>query len=161
MVKFNWRGELGSEQVNTGNSNNQIETIMQQWRMRVQTRMMGLGALLAFPAFVQTIWRAFRYPNELVSALAFIPLYLGVIGLCFCKRISVRIRGWIFISLIYLIGVLAMARGGLWGDGRLYLMMLPIFGILLIDINAGMILTGISVLTFAFFGYFIHIGVLE
>ena len=147
--------------MNIGNPNNQIEAIMQRWRLRVQTRMMILGALLAFPAFVQTIWRAFRYPNELVSALAFVPLYLGVIGLSFSQRIPVRIRGWIFISLIYLIGILAMARGGLWGDGRLYLMMLPVFGILLIDISAGMILTGVSVLTFAFFGYLNHIGVLE
>ena len=137
--------------MNIGNPNNQIEAIMQRWRLRVQTRMMILGAMLAFPAFVQTIWRAFRYPNELVSALAFVPLYLGVIGLSFSQRIPVRIRGWIFISLIYLIGILAMARGGLWGDGRLYLMMLPVFGILLIDISAGMVLTGISVLTFAFF----------
>ena len=56
--------------MNTGNTNNQIEAIMQRWRLRVQTRMMILGALLAFPAVVQTIWRAFRYPNELCSAVA-------------------------------------------------------------------------------------------
>ena len=147
--------------MNTRSANNQIEAIMQRWRLQVQTRMMILGALLAFPAVVQTIWRAFRYPNELVSAFAYIPLYLGVIGLSFYQRIQVRIRGWIFVLLIYLVGVLAMARGGLWGDGRLYLVMLPVFGILLIDISAGMILTGISVMTFAFFGYLNHVGVLK
>ena len=147
--------------MNTGNSNNQIEIIMQRWRLRVQTRMMAFGALLAFPAVVQTLWRVFQHPDELYSAIAFILLYLGIIGLSFYQRISVSIRGWLFVLLIYLVGVLAMARGGLWGVGRLYLVLLPVFGILLIDISAGMILTGVSVLTFAAFGLLNHIGVLE
>jgi len=147
--------------VNVKITNNHIDAIMQGWRLRVQTRMMGFGALLAFPAVVQTLWRAFQHPQEWGSALALIILYIGIIGLALQQRIRVHTRGGLLIMLLYLIGVLAMARGGLWGDGRIYLVLLPVFGILLVEINAGLVLVAISVLTYAVFGFLNHIGLLE
>jgi diguanylate cyclase (GGDEF)-like protein len=134
---------------------------MQGWRLRFQTRMMAFGALLAFPAVVQTLWRGIQHPREWHSAVVLVIMYLGIVGLALNKRIQVRIRGWFLLLLLYLVGVLAMARGGLWGDGRIYLVLLPVFGILLVDIGTGMILVAVSVLTFAVFGFLNHIGVLE
>ncbi len=140
---------------------NNIDRIMEKWRIRVQTRMMVFGAILAFPAVLQTISRAFRYPDEWPLTIILIFFYLGIIALIFQKKIDVQIRGWILILLLYLVGLVSMARGGLWGDGRIYLVLLPIFGVLLVKISAGITLVIVSISTFAFFGFLNHIGILE
>ncbi len=145
----------------TAAAENTIEQIMEEWRLRVQTRMMVFGVLLALPAVLQTISRAIRYPHEWPLTIALVFFYLSIVALIFQKKIDVQIRGWILIFLLYLVGVVSMARGGLWGDGRIYLVLLPIFGVLLIKVSAGITLVVVSIITFSFFGFLNHIGILE
>ncbi len=140
---------------------NKIDQIMENWRQRVQTRMMIFGATLALPAVLQTISRAIRYPNEWPLSVTLVIFYLGIIALIFVKRINIQIRGWILILLVYLVGFIAMTRGGLWGDGRIYLVLLPIFGVLLVNVSAGITLVILSISTFAFFGFLNHVGILQ
>lgn len=140
---------------------NKIDQIMENWRLRVQTRMMVFGALLALPAVLQTISRAIRYPDEWPLTIILLFFYLGIVTLIFQKKLRVQTRGWILILLLYLVGVVSLARGGLWGDGRIYLVLLPIFGILLVKVSAGLILVVVSISTFAFFGFLNHVGILQ
>lgn len=140
---------------------NNIDQIMEKWRMRVQTRMMIFGAILALPAVLQTISRAIRYPDEWPLSIALVIFYFGIVALIFQKKINVQTRGWILILLLYLVGLVSMARGGLWGDGRIYLVLLPIFGVLLINVSAGISLVVVSISTFIVFGFLNHIGILE
>jgi PAS domain S-box-containing protein len=51
-----------------------------------------------------------------------------------------------------------MAVGGLAGDGRVYLLTVPILALLLIDLRAGMVTTVISLLTYAAFTITAHLG---
>jgi len=138
-----------------------IDRIMENWRMRVQTRVMVFGAILALPAVLQTISRAIRYPDEWPLTIVLVFFYLGIVALIFRKKIGVRTRGWILIILLYLVGIVSMARGGLWGDGRIYLVLLPFFGVLLVKVSAGLTLVVVSISTFAFFGFLNHVGILE
>ena len=69
----------------SGKSENRIDQIMENWRLRVQTRMMVFGVLLAFPAVLQTITRAIRFPDEWPLSLALVLFYLGIIILIFIK----------------------------------------------------------------------------
>ena len=71
---------------------NRADIVMQEWRLWVQTRLMAFGALLAFPAVIQTVWRAARFPQERYSALILVLLYLGIIVLAFQRRIPVSRR---------------------------------------------------------------------
>ena len=137
-----------------------IDVTMQAWRLRVQTRMMVLGALLVFPALIQTIWRAVINPNEWPLSLVLLLMYMGVLVLIFTKKVPVRVRGWVFILLLYVVGFVAMARGGLWGDGRIYLVLLPVFGILLINVGVGKYLVALSLAIYILFGFLNHIGLL-
>ena len=138
-----------------------IGQIMENWRMHVQTRVMVFGAILALPAVLQTISRAIRFPDEWPLAIVLVFFYLGIVALIFQKKIGVQTRGWMLIILLYLVGVVSMARGGLWGDGRIYLVLLPVFGVLLVKVSAGITLVILSIFTFAFFGFLNHIGILE
>jgi diguanylate cyclase (GGDEF)-like protein len=52
-------------------------------------------------------------------------------------------------------------RGGLAGDGRIYLLLLPVLGVVLVSMGSGILLAIISTLTFIVFGFLAHFGWLE
>lgn len=141
--------------------NNQIEEALKTWRARAQTRMMMMGLMLVFPAIIHTVVRSIDNPQERSLALVFVFLYLGIVGLYFLRKINVQIRGWALMLLIYLTGVFAMVRGGLAGDGRVYLLLLPVFGVVLVSVRAGIALAFTSTITFIVFGFLAHFGWLE
>jgi len=123
--------------------------------------MMMMGLMLVFPAIIHTVVRSIDNPQERSLALVFVFLYLGIVGLYFLRKINVQIRGWALMLLIYLTGVFAMVRGGLAGDGRVYLLLLPVFGVVLVSVRAGIALAFTSTITFIVFGFLAHFGWLE
>jgi diguanylate cyclase (GGDEF)-like protein len=141
--------------------NNQIETAVREWRTQAQTRIMTIGLILVLPAAINTVVRAINYPQERLLALFFVLIYLGIVWINIRRSMNVQIRGWILMLLIYLTGLFAMVRGGLAGDGRVYLLLLPVLGVVLVDMRCGVLLALLSVLTFVVFGFLAHFGVLE
>lgn len=141
--------------------NHQIEAAVREWRAQAQTRMMSIGLVLVFPAILHTIARAISNPRERLMALMYVILYLGILWINIRRSMDVQHRGWILMLLIYLTGVFAMMRGGLAGDGRVYLLLLPVFGVVLVNMRCGLCLTVISITTYVVFGLLAHFGVLE
>jgi diguanylate cyclase (GGDEF)-like protein len=65
------------------------------------------------------------------------------------------------ITLTYLTGIVSMARGGLAGDGTIYLTVLPILTITLINARTGIYAVGLSLSTFVVFGMLANSGVMS
>jgi len=63
--------------------------------------------------------------------------------------------------LVYLTGIVSMARGGLAGDGTIYLTVLPILAITLVGVRTGIIAAWVSMATYALFGVLAYYGILE
>jgi uncharacterized membrane-anchored protein YhcB (DUF1043 family) len=60
-----------------------------------------------------------------------------------------------------MIGVIALARGGLAGAGREYLMLLPIVALILVSVRSGIAVTMLSLATLAVFTYLAQAGSLS
>lgn len=157
-----FRHSLRPEKVNRPQAaNHQLETVLREWRVQAQTRLMSISLILLLPALLHTVSRALRFPQERVTAFFFVLLYLVLAWLNFRPQIEAKRRGWLLMLVIFLASLVAMARGGLAGDGRVYLILLPIFASLVVNARGGLILAFVSALTYIAFGLLAHFGILE
>lgn len=141
--------------------NDMVNSELTLWRESVLNKLLVIGVILVFPAAIMTILRATQYPRELAGAIIILLIYLAVILLALLRKLNPYFRGWILVFLLYLAGVVSLVRGGLVGDGRVYLIVLPILSIALISIRSGIAMTVLSLFTYFIFALFGKFGYLE
>lgn len=85
------------------------------------------------------------------------PLYLGIYGVLvivtFWRRVPLIVRSIIILALLYALGVLGLFEDGMSGDGRVFLLLLPIVGVMLLGRWAGVSMLIASVLTLGGFAW--------
>jgi len=138
-----------------------INAELTAWREKVLNRLLVSGGILMFPALIITIIRAIQNPSEMMGAVFILVLYIILIGLASFRKLKPLIRGWLLLFIIFAAGVVAMVRGGLVGDGRVYLVVLPVFAITLVSVRSGILMTALSVFTYFLFAIFAETGYLE
>jgi diguanylate cyclase (GGDEF)-like protein/PAS domain S-box-containing protein len=139
----------------------EIDAAMYAWRERVLNHLFVGGTVVGFPAVGSVILDALRDATQWPAAIGYIIIYLLVIGLAVYRRLNVRMRGWLGLSLIYAAGLLSMARGGLAGDGRIFLLVLPVLAIILVDIRSSIVMACFSLGTHVLFAILARAGILE
>ncbi|MBN1876236.1 MAG: GAF domain-containing protein [Anaerolineae bacterium] len=99
--------------------------------------------------------------NKIVG---FIPFYIGVYGLLLLislwKRVPYTVRAGTLVFLIYGLAVFGFWEGGLSGDGRVFLLMVPFLVGLLFGSTEGYIALGVSLATLLVFGILFAYGTL-
>jgi GAF domain-containing protein len=90
--------------------------------------------------------------------LTYLVIYLFVVGLAFVRRLDFRLRAWGLLLLGYAAGVIAFARGGLAGDGRVFLLALPVLTLILVGARSALLMAILSMLTFVAFALTAHLG---
>lgn len=142
--------------------NLETERVLAHWRIKMLSVVYkiclvvgGLGFIIMF------ITDAIPNPELLPSVIIYLLTYLIFIFMTFSPRVSHVLRGWVFLGGIYLLAVLALARGGLAGDGRLFLLSLPVLATILVGIQAAIIMCGLDVLTLLAFSWLASAGYLE
>ena len=137
-------------------------TAIQDWRDNVLNILLPIAAIAIFPALIQTLIQVMRNPQiSWQGAAIFVAFYLVLVYVTLRRSLDPTSRGQVVIALTYMTGVVAMARGGLVGDGRLYLIALPILATTLINAQVGIYAAGLSFFTYAVFGYLANTGVLS
>ena len=132
------------------------------WRSNVLDIFLPLTSLAFFPSIVQTILQVIRNPQiAWQGAAIFVSFYLSLLYVTFQRNLSASTRSWVVVVLTYLSGVVSMARGGLAGDGTIFLTVLPILTITLVNARTGLYAAGVSLSTFVVFGILAHFGVLS
>ena len=132
------------------------------WRSNVLDIFLPLTSLAIFPSVFQTVRQWLNNPQIAWQGVAiFLFFYLTLIYITIRRDLSANTRSWVVITLAYLTGVVSMARGGLAGDGTIYLTVLPILTITLINARTGIFATGLSLSTFVVFGMLAQAGVLS
>lgn len=135
---------------------------IQDWRIGVLNILLPIVTIAIFPALIQTLTQAINNPQIAWQGVAILfVFYLGLVYVTLHRKLDPTARGQVLIALTYMTGVVALARGGLVGDGRLYLMALPILATTLINAQVGIYAAGLSIFTYAIFGYLAHTGVLS
>ena len=136
-------------------------TIIRDWRISVLNILLPIIAIVILPALIQTIYQVFIYHTVgWVGPIIYVLFYLCLVYVAVRRKISSTKRAWFLVTLTYLTGVVAMGRGGLAGDGRVYLVVAPILAITLISANMGIYTAALSLATYAIFGFLAYTGFL-
>jgi len=132
------------------------------WRSNVLDTFLPLASLAIFPSIVQTVLQVVKNPQIAWQGAAILVFfYLILLYVTFRQNLNAGIRSWAVVTLTYLAGVVSMARGGLAGDGTIFLTVLPILTITLVNARTGVYAAGVSLSTFFVFGILAHFGILN
>lgn len=137
------------------------DSLIQDWRSGVLNILLPVVALVILPALIQTVYQVFVYHDVgWVGPAIYIFFYLTLVYVALRRDLSSAVRGWFLVGLTFLTGLVAMARGGLAGDGRVYLVAVPILAVTLINENTGLYAAAVSLATYCIFGFLAQAGIL-
>jgi diguanylate cyclase (GGDEF)-like protein len=132
------------------------------WRSNVLDIFLPLASLAIFPSVLHTVVQEIQNPQIAWQGTAmFIVFYLILVYVTIRRDLSASKRSWAVVVLTYLAGIVSMARGGLAGDGAIFLTVLPILTITLVNARTGVYAAGVSLSTFVAFGILAHFGILS
>lgn len=138
-----------------------IDSALLAWRVRVLNIILSVAALAILPGLIIVLIQAVGAPSQAGTAVAFVILYLFLLILVVFRRLGVQVRGWGLLLLAYGAGFVGLARLGLAGDGRLYLMAAPILALILLGVRGGLIATAITAVVLAGMAALAQVGILE
>jgi GAF domain-containing protein len=108
----------------------------------------AIGGLLVMGV---TFVSATSDPSQWPAVLFFLAGYVFVVILAVFRRLPWRFRSLSTFVIGYGIAIMAFARGGLVGVGPLYLLALPILGVILLGSRSSMVMLALSLVIFIFF----------
>lgn len=128
----------------------------QAWRQTLIQHMLRVVVVVAVIAVVAGVFA--------LQTLWMLPLYIGAVVLlavlAFWKRVTYTVRVIGMLALAYVMGALGLWEDGLSGDGRVFLLALPILATLFFGRREGLLTLALSVLTLAAFGAAFSTGLL-
>ncbi|MGC8946319.1 MAG: GAF domain-containing protein [Anaerolineae bacterium] len=133
-------------------------TEFQDWQARALNVLLFALTLTATPVIIFVGVEAIRAPERGAAAPLFGALYVFLVLLTVLRRLPQRIRLIGFLIVGYAVAVTAFLRGGLVGDGRLFLMILPLMALALSDLRMGLAAGICSLLIHLAFVLFAHLG---
>jgi signal transduction histidine kinase/DNA-binding response OmpR family regulator len=139
---------------------NQIISVLGEWRERTLNAVLAVASIAGGIMVVVLVLNALQQPNQIPFALPFLGIFLILLFLTLQTNINYRVRGIVFISIIYIGGILTLARGGLAGAGRDYMIVLPILTVILVGVPAGIGASIVSLVIMGIFGYLASQGML-
>lgn len=134
---------------------------LRDWRIRALNVLLTVGAVLALPSVALAVMQAIEAPEQWLAAFAFGVMYLLLVGLAISRKLDYRMRAWGLLLIGYAAEALSFIRGGLAGDGRVYVMALPVLALVLVGIRSGIVMTVLGLLTYAGVAALAHLGYLE
>jgi GAF domain-containing protein len=127
---------------------------VQVWRQRTLRGMLygvaafGAVALIVALSQVQDPWMIPIY----------VGVYVGLLVITFWRRVPYSVQGIVVLSLVYVMGVFGLLEDGLSGDGRVFLLTLPLLAILLYGRREGILTLALALVTLAAFGWAFSTG---
>ena len=135
-----------------------VSAAMNAWRIKTLNTVLTVAAALGLVSLVSFLISEARTPGQLSATLSFFAAYVILLILAFQRRLPWRIRGWGFLLIAYVVGMIGLARGGLAGAGREYLIIIPVLAVLLIGARAGMATAALSLLIMIAFAFAVDAG---
>ncbi|MDX1663958.1 MAG: PP2C family protein-serine/threonine phosphatase [Candidatus Promineifilaceae bacterium] len=132
--------------------------IITAWRARAARLILAVVAVLGLPAWGSVVWNGIREGETGIVLWVYPLVYLAIIILALLPRIDHRLRIWGLLVLGYVNGCASMARLGLEGSGRLYLLVVPLFAAVLVGTRAALAITFVSIATYVLFAAQVEAG---
>jgi PAS domain S-box-containing protein len=125
--------------------------VLSEWRTKILNGFLVFAAVALVPVVSMTFIAATKRPEQWPAVALFAVLLLLLAVLAFWRGLDFRVRAVGLLLLGYVAAVVSLARGGLAGSGRDYLVVLPIVALILIGARAGVFLSAFSALVLAIF----------
>ena len=125
-------------------NSNETEDELRQWRTKILNVFLTVVAVAAGAMTVMSILDTTSRPDQWPIMILAGILTLVLAALAIFRGIDSRIRAWGLLLVTYAISVIDLVTYGLGSSGRLYLMALPIFALILIGVRAGIITSEIT-----------------
>ena len=127
------------------------EAVLRTWRTRILNSFLAFATAACVPVVGMTFIAATQRPGQWPAVALFTVLLALLAVLAFWRDLDFRVRAAGLMVLGYVAAVVSLARGGLAGSGRDYLVVLPIVGLVLLGVRAGVVLSAFSALLMAIF----------
>jgi len=132
---------------------------LQTWRRQLIRKVLRVVLIVGGLAVVMGSYNAYT-----LGRVELIPIYLGVYAILvlttFWRDISYDIQVGVILSLLYGLGVLELSTAGQSGNGRLFLLALPLVAVLFLGRRSGVIALVLAVLTLAVFAWAFSTGLI-
>ena len=146
---------------NTERSSDKGAQALRAWRASVlNVILLAASGIMIVPLGV-SVAQALQDASQWTAVAVFVICYALIVALAFWRALDPVVRAWGLLLVAYGVAVLAMARGGLAGDGRTYLMVLPVLAIILAGMQSGVVMTVLSVLTYGAFALIANAGAMD
>ncbi len=122
------------------------------WREQMLTRLLPLTAAIATIGIGVGIISVTERGKEI-----YIPIYVGawllLLVITFFRRLNYRIKASILLSLIAILGITVLSETGLSGEGRSFLVVLPIATMILLGWRYSLVSLALGTSVFLLFGF--------
>ena len=142
-------------------SNQETELTLSEWRSKILNGFLTITAIACVPAVIMTYIKATTQQSQWFAVIFFAVLLLMLTVLALWRSLDSRIRASGILLLGYTAGVVALARGGLAGTGRDFLLVMPVIGLILVGRRTGLALAGVSAVILAIFAVLADSGRLQ
>ena len=140
--------------------------VLSEWRKDALTILYRASLILGLAALIVVLFSdTFKDPGRIdpfqyIFSIIYTLLYAVTIFMALRPGLDHRLRGWVFLAVIYLIAILSLLRGGLAGDGRLFLISLPVLAMILVGLPAAAVMTILNLATLLVFIWLADRGLL-
>jgi GAF domain-containing protein len=132
---------------------------LQAWRQQLIRRVLRVIVIVGSLAVVLGSINAYT-----AGQVELIPIYVGVYAILalvtFWRRASYGVQVGAVLSLLYGLGVLELFTAGRSGDGRIFLLALPLVAVLFLGRRGGIVALILAVLTLAVFAWAFSTGLI-
>ncbi|MDH5606286.1 MAG: ATP-binding protein, partial [Anaerolineae bacterium] len=137
---------------NMEDPNISIDQVINFWRTAALNNFLFIAMIICFPVVSYVVITELNRGQTLPGVI-FTIVYLFMVTLTAARKLSTQFRAYMLFGILYLTAVIATARSGLAGDGRVYYAILPIFAVPLLGRNAAIRLSLLCFSTYFFFAF--------
>jgi signal transduction histidine kinase len=139
---------------------NQPQPDLEAWRSRALYALLLVLATAGLIGYGSPILSAVLHGRMTPLLWVYAGIYLSFLALALVPRVSVPLRSSLAFALAYVNAAASLARVGLAGSGRLYLLFVPAAAVILIGSRAGWVCLALSLSLYGGFGYLAAHGIL-
>jgi GAF domain-containing protein len=142
---------MSEEELAVQDDTSPVENI-RTWQQQLLRGVLRALVVLATVAIVPGSYSAYETQDTWLIPL-YVTAYSIILVITFWRRISYTARAWVFLGVIYSMGVLELSDTGMGGEGRTYLLTLSILAALFLGQRQGTLALVLALVTLAGFGW--------
>lgn len=115
---------------------NSLQAATEAWRSQSLQALLALGLVVTFPRLVMI---ACEWPTPFSpwTRMLTLVIYLAVAVIALCRGVRTAWRAWAFLLVLYAAVAFQLAWAGMAGSGRITLVSIPLYALLLVGLRSG------------------------